>query len=70
MKYMEKIEKRKSIREFKKKELEAEKIDKCVQGFEHVHKLIPEIDVELVVRSGDTKNRLEGVAGYRGKSFN
>lgn len=69
MKYMEKIEKRKSIREFKKKELEAEKIEKIFQGFEDVKRLIPEIDVELVVRSGDTKNRLEGVTGYRGKSF-
>ena len=69
MKYMEKIEKRKSIREFRNKELEAETIREIEEKFTGLHRLIPYIPVELEVRTGDVKQRLEGVAGYRGKSF-
>jgi len=69
MKYIEKIEKRRSIRDFKKKELEQEKLDKIAGCFDHLHKLIPEIAVELEIRTGDTMLRMEGVTGYRGKSF-
>ena len=69
MKYMTKIEKRKSIREFRKKDLEEDKLGKIMESFSHLHRLVPHIDVELVIRTGDTKIRLEGVAGYRGKSF-
>ena len=69
MKYMEKIEKRRSIREFKKKDLEPEKLERISEGFKTLHRLIPDIQVELVVRTGDVKLRLEGVTGYRGKSF-
>lgn len=69
MKYMEKIEKRRSIREFRNKDLEPGIIREIEEKFSGIHKLIPYIPVELAVRTGDTKLRLEGVAGYRGKSF-
>ena len=69
MKYMEKIEKRKSIREFKKKPLSQTDIDRITEGFDHLHRLIPSIKTELQIRTGDVMLRLEGVAGYRGKSF-
>lgn len=69
MKYMEKIEKRKSIREFKKRDLEPQKIQAILDGYEKLHRLIPSIKTELVIRTGDVKTRLEGVAGYKGKSF-
>lgn len=69
MKYMEKIEKRKSIREFRGKELEAGTIREIEEKFSGLHRLIPYIPVELAVRTGDVKQRLEGVAGYRGNSF-
>lgn len=36
MKYMEKIEKRRSIREFKKKELKQEKLDRIQAGFSDI----------------------------------
>lgn len=69
MKYMEKIEKRKSIREFRGKDLEAGTIREIEEKFSGLHRLIPYIPVELAVRTGDVKQRLEGVAGYRGNSF-
>lgn len=69
MKYMEKIEKRKSIREFKKKELEQEKLNEIAESFDKLHKLLPDIAVELQIRTGDVMYRMEGVTGYRGKSF-
>jgi nitroreductase len=69
MKYMEKIEKRKSIREFKKKALAPDILDKIAAGFPRLHKLIPSIETELQIRTGDTMLRMEGVTGYRGKSF-
>ena len=69
MKYMEKIEKRTSIREYKKTELEAEKLKAIEEAFAKLHHLIPHIDVELAIRTGDTNSRLEGVTGYQGKSF-
>lgn len=69
MKYMEKIEKRRSIREFRNKDLEPGIIREIEEKFSGIHKLIPYIPVELAVRTGDTRLRLEGVAGYRGKSF-
>ena len=69
MKYMEKIEKRRSIREFRNKDLDPLIIREIEEKFSGLHKLIPYIPVELVVRTGDTRLRLEGVAGYRGKSF-
>ena len=69
MKYIEKIEKRKSIREFRNKDLEPEKIREIEEKFSGLHRLIHYIPLELQVRTGDTRFRLEGVAGYRGKSF-
>lgn len=69
MKYMEKIEKRTSIREFRKKPLEQEKLDKIAESFPKLHRLLPDIDVELAIRTGDTMLRMEGVTGYQGKSF-
>ncbi len=69
MKYMEKIEKRKSIREFRKMGLPAEKLDEIAVSFDSLHRLLPDLPVELVICTGDTGERLEGVAGYQGKSF-
>ena len=69
MKYLERIEKRKSIREFRKRDLEPEVIREIEDRFLKLHRLLPYIDVELQVRTGDTGKRLEGVAGYRGNSF-
>lgn len=68
MKYMKKIEKRKSIREFKKKDLEPQKLLAISDGYEKLHRLIPSIKTELAIRT-DVKHRMEGVTGYRGKSF-
>ncbi len=69
MKYLEKIEKRKSIREFMKREPESKMLEDISNYFQKQYKLVPEIETELVIRTGDVKNSLEGVAGYRGKCF-
>lgn len=70
MKYMEKIEKRKSIREFWDRPLEAKTIEEIRAFLPQAMRLIREIDVELcVVTAPDAGEKLEGVAGYRGKCF-
>ena len=70
MKYMELIEKRCSIREFRNKELSEEQIREIKEYFENSGRLEPDINVELVVSAGEEyKKRLEGSAGYRGNAF-
>ena len=70
MNYMELIEKRCSIREFRNKELSEGQILEIKEYFENSGRLEPDIDVELVVSVGDDyKKRLEGSAGYRGNAF-
>ena len=63
MKYMELIEKRCSIREFRNKELSEEQIREIKEYFENSGRLEPDINVELVVSAGEEyKKRLEGSA--------
>lgn len=69
MNYMEKIEKRQSIREFRKKELSDKKTDKIKRAFLNTKRLIPDINVSMRVVGGDAGVRLEGLAGYGGNSF-
>ena len=71
MKYIEAIEKRQSIREFRKKELSDKQIAEIKEFYGSFKPLIPEIGTELVVSTGEEiGTRLEGSAGYRGHSFN
>ena len=70
MKYMELIEKRCSIREFRNRELSEGQIREIKEFFGKSSRLDSGIDVELVVSAGDEyKKRLEGSAGYRGNAF-
>ncbi len=70
MKYMELIEKRCSIREFRNRELSEGQIREIKEYFGTSGRLEPDIGVELVVSAGDEyKTRLEGSAGYRGNAF-
>ncbi len=69
MKIMEQIEKRKSIREFKNKELTKGQMDEIQSYFLTVPKLTPDTEVELRICTGDARIRLEGIAGYQGKAF-
>jgi nitroreductase len=67
MKYAEKAEKRRSVRRYTDKELTKDQISEIQSFFEKDAKhLNAAIDVELGVFTGDAKNRLEGVAGYKG----
>ncbi len=70
MKYMELIEKRCSIREFRSRELNEGQIQEIKGYFDNSGRLDPDIGVELVISAGDEyKKRLEGSAGYRGNAF-
>lgn len=69
MNYIEKIEKRQSTREFRRKGLSDEQVDAIKRAFLNAKRLRPEIDIELMVASGDAGVRLEGMAGYGGNSF-
>lgn len=70
MKYAERIEKRQSIREYRKKDITPAQMDEIRDFFKNKAKrLIPEIDTELQIFTGDAGVRLEGVAGYGGKAF-
>lgn len=69
MKYMEKIEKRCSIREFLNREIEQEKLDEIHDYFRQIYRLIPDIPVGLRIAAGDTGSRMESHAGYMGKCF-
>lgn len=70
MNYLEKIEERKSIREFKKRNLSEEVIKELKNYYDtEIQRLIPDIETEFLVFTDDAKSRLEGNAGYLGKSF-
>lgn len=69
MKILEQIEQRKSIREYKNKELSDKQIAEIQEYFADVPKLTPDTAVELRICTGDAKVRLEGIAGYQGKAF-
>jgi nitroreductase len=67
MRYTELTEKRRSVRNFSEKELSEAEIGTIQSWFNDEAKhLIPGIDVELGIFTGNAKNRLEGVAGYKG----
>lgn len=69
MNYMERIEKRESIREFKDQALTEEEIAAIKKAFEQAGRLVPSIDIEMKICTG-VGARLEGVAGYQGYAFN
>ena len=69
MDYTELIERRKSIREFSSKEVSSEQKQELAEFFAEAKRLDPGIEMEIMFFDGDTKNRLEGVAGYRGHAF-
>ena len=69
MKYTELIEKRKSIREYKNKALSEAQIAQIQAAFDGVKRLIPEIAINLEVRTDGVQDRIEGVAGYQGYCF-
>ena len=67
MRYTELTEKRRSVRNFSDKAIPEEEIQRIQTWFNDEAKhLIPGIDVELGIFKGNAKNRLEGVAGYKG----
>lgn len=67
MRYTELTEKRRSVRNFSDKEIPKKDIEQIQTWFNDEAKhLIPAIDVELGIFTGNAKNRLEGVAGYKG----
>ncbi len=70
MKYMEKIEKRCSIREFRTKVIEEGKIEEIREYFDHLQRLLPDIPVRLHVASSDAGGRMGENAGYMGRNFN
>ncbi|MEE8885177.1 MAG: nitroreductase family protein [Eubacteriales bacterium] len=69
MNYMEKMEKRQSTREFRKKELNDDQKEQIRKAFLKTKRLDPDIDVEMLIADGDAGVRLEGLAGYGGNSF-
>ncbi len=70
MKYVERIEKRASIREYKGKEISQKLQEELFEFYRNeIHRLDSSIHTELRIFTDDAKNRLEGVAGYRGQAF-
>lgn len=70
MNYIKKIEERKSVREFKSREISQEELKTIKEYYNtEIKRLIPEIETELLIMTGDAEKKLEGVAGYLGKSF-
>ncbi len=69
MDYLELIKKRGSIREFTDKVPTDEQQKELMDFFAGCERLVPDIDVELAICTEGIGKRLEGVAGYRGKSF-
>ncbi len=70
MKPIEAIEKRQSIREFRKLKLTEKQINEIRDYYTSIKALVPDIETELVISTGDdAKIRLEGSAGYRGHAF-
>ncbi len=69
MRYMKKIEQRQSTRSFKKKAISKKQAEEITKAFKNTKRLLPDIDVELVIAGDDAGVRLEGLAGYGGNSF-
>ena len=70
MNYLELIEKRNSIRDFLKKPVEPNKLDEITSFFNSAPKLFDVNTQILIAADEDTTQRLSGVVGYRGNSFN
>ena len=70
MNYLELIEKRNSIRDFLKKPVEPNKLDEITSFFNSAQKLFDVNTQILIAADEDTTQRLSGVVGYRGNSFN
>lgn len=69
MDYIELIEKRQSVRAFDDAPV-AENLRAEIRGFfDKEKRLAPDFPLKLAIVDGDAKNRLEGVAGYRGFAF-
>ena len=69
MKYMDLMKKRESIREYRKKKVEEETLEKIRAYFPKAKRLFPEIGTELMIFTDEAAGRLEGTAGYKGYSF-
>ena len=64
------IEDRQSVREFKRRTIPDEDLNEIREFFAGTKRLVPDIRTELKIYTDpDMKNRLEGVAGYRGLAF-
>ena len=70
MNYLELIEKRNSIRDFLKKPVEPNNLDEITSFFNSAQKLFDVNTQILIAADEDTTQRLSGVVGYRGNSFN
>ena len=70
MNYLELIEKRNSIRDFLNKPVEPNKLDEITSFFNSAPKLFDVNTQILIAADEDTTQRLSGVVGYRGNSFN
>lgn len=66
MDYFQLIEKRKSIREFRDKEVPDEMMQEIWEAFKLSRRLIPQLDMELVIFGDDVAERIDGHAGYKG----
>lgn len=70
MKILERIEKRQSVRDYIQKDLSSEEIAEVESYFGECKRLIPSIDVEFKIFTGETYKKLDGVIGYEGNAFN
>ena len=70
MNYLERIEERKSIREFKNRDVSEEVLKAVSEYYDNdIKRLIPEIETDLIIMTDDARKGLEGVSGYLGKTF-
>lgn len=70
MKVLERIEKRQSMRSYIRKELGRTEIAEAEAYFHKCRRLIPSIEVEFMIFTGDTYEKLNGMIGYQGNAFN
>lgn len=66
MKYLDLMERRQSIREFKEREVPVGDVAEIIQTFSKMEPLAAGIHTELLHFPGDAKEKLAGVAGYTG----
>ena len=69
MDYLKLIEKRQSVRAFTEEEVDGDARREIMDYFKAQTSVIPDLPIELKIVDGSAKNRLEGVAGYRGFAF-